>query len=95
MLFGYNDDDVVTRFGIPTNKHMEAPTDEMEGIQGSSKGAQQYLQRKGQILDPARPNTQREAQWLKANLLPEYGAILPEWPPQRRTGYPAGCRGRR
>lgn len=95
MLFGYNDDDVVTRFGIPTHKHMEAPTDEMEGIQGSSKGAQQYLQRKGQILDPARPNTQREAQWLKANLLPEYGAILPEWPPLRRTGYPAGCRGRR
>lgn len=61
MLLGYSDDAVVTRFGIPTQKHMEAPTDEMEGIQGSSKGAQQHLQRRGQILDPARPKTQRSS----------------------------------
>lgn len=61
MLFGHNDDAAVTRFGIPTQKHMEAPTDEMEGIQGNSKGAQQHLQRRGQILDPARPKTERSS----------------------------------
>lgn len=95
MLLEYKDDAVLTRFGIPTQKHMEAPADEMEGVQGSSKGAQQYLQRRGQRVDPPRPKTRREAEWLNANLLPECGAVQPEWPPQRRTGDPAGCRGRR
>lgn len=41
MGFGSNDDDAgVTWFGVPTQEHMEAPTDEMEGVQSSSKGAQ-------------------------------------------------------
>lgn len=61
MLLRYNGD-ALTGAGIPTEKNMEVPRDEVEGIQGGRKGAQQYLQRRGQILKPARPKTQREAQ---------------------------------
>lgn len=52
--------------------------------------------RRGRIHLSARPKAHREkALWLTRNLVPEYGAVRPEWPPQRRTGYPAGCTGRR